>query len=141
MCVVCYFKNGNCTPFLWWQVLLLAVQNCHYYMRSPKPIGKFFTLLTGILLSFSAYSQKTLSTTSDFPELKDAFELFNKGNFQAASENFRKYSASEAGDLRQTAQFYSAHCARLLHRPDAEQKLIDFNQTFPGRHRRLVSKL
>ena len=101
-------------------------------MRSPKSIGKFFTLLAGILLSFSAYSQKTLSTTSDFPELKDAFELFEKGNFQAASENFRKYSTSEAGDLRQTAQFYAAHCARLLHRPDAEQKLIDFNQTYPG---------
>jgi TolA-binding protein len=101
-------------------------------MRSPKSISKFFLPALGLLFCFDAFSQKTLSTNSDFPILKDGFELFDKGNIRAASEEFKKHGDISSGDLQQTARFYEAWCAELLHQPNAEERLLEFNRQYPG---------
>ena len=101
-------------------------------MRSPKSISKFFSLAAGLIFCHSAFSQKTLSTRSDFPELKDAFQLLEKGNVRAALGEFRSFAGKGSGDLRQTACFYEAYCCEVLHQPDAEDKLLDFNRAYPA---------
>jgi TolA-binding protein len=100
-------------------------------MHSLKSIPEIIFLVLLLAAGSPAYAQRTLSNASDFPVLKDAFELMEKGNIRGASEAFSRYSASADNDLRQAALFYQAYCSELLHQPDAENQFLAFQQRFP----------
>jgi len=79
-------------------------------------------------------SQRTLSVQSPDARLKNAFDLMEVHNYQAAMAEFQSYSNATgvSADLGQTAHYYAAHCALKLYHPDAEEQLLAFNQGNPG---------
>lgn len=103
-------------------------------MRNTKFRFIFLSAFFSLSLTFSLLAQRTLSTASDDKWLRDALELMDRANYQAAMQSFSTYLTKNPGkgETQTLASFYVAHCALKLNHSDAEEQLLAFGQTHPG---------
>lgn len=91
-------------------------------------IRKLLTL-TLLLISFAAYSQKTLHQLDPASAYKMGIELFEKQKYSAARKLFEKVTSDpefEQTGVKANSQYYTALCALELFNSDAEYLLAVF---------------
>ena len=103
-------------------------------MRNTKFKHVFLSTFLSLSFIFSSLAQRTLSIASDDIRLRDALELMDKANYQAAMSSFSTFLAKNPGkgEAQTLATFYVAHCALKLNHSDAEEQLLAFGQTNAG---------
>ena len=126
------FRNLGNTLSLSLRAFQMVFFNNPAPMQTSKKLPFFFLLFCMLLSAVPAFSQRTPAYSGRFQELKNAFELLEKSNFRAASEEFDRFVSAANPELRETACFYRALCREYLHQPDALEQLMDFNRQFPG---------
>ncbi|MFN7095472.1 MAG: tetratricopeptide repeat protein, partial [Burkholderiales bacterium] len=85
------------------------------------------------LLAFHpGYSQGVASSLKQVPDLVQALELFQKGQYALAQYKLDGYARLYPQDLQAIeAQFYAALCAAKLNQADADARLKAFMDTYP----------
>ena len=87
-----------------------------------------------LFLSTAVFSQSTEKYKSEYARFFKAEDLYEKGKYSAAEEEFKLFMV-ELADLNDPlyvkAKYYSAISALKLYHADAEKRLLDFLQEYP----------
>ncbi|WP_224483366.1 tetratricopeptide repeat protein [Robertkochia aurantiaca] len=93
--------------------------------------------LTGMLISLSAFSQQSEVYTHDNALYKEALELYNQEQYQAAQILFEKVKKnSDDFDTQADASYYIANAAIRTNQLGADKMMEDFFEQYPTSTRR-----
>lgn len=92
------------------------------------------SLILMLFMGLSATAQLTDKYTSEYANFYRAEDLFEKGKYSAAQEEYKAFTKSftEFNDpFVIKARYYTALCALYLYHADAEQQLLSFLTDYP----------
>lgn len=91
-----------------------------------------FLALTGLVLCYHAFAQKTQNNEHSYKIYKEAYELFYKEKYAPAQQLFIKYSRHTSDrENKVNAEYYAGVCAMELFNADAIAMLSDVIYTYP----------
>jgi len=109
--------------------------NFEFVASIPEPMKILSKALLIILLTlpFKSHPQLPAIFGHDDKTFQEAWELFMKEKYSAASAAFSAYLEQDKGQAtyRISAAYYKAICAYELFHPDAEAQLVAFTQKYP----------
>ncbi len=93
--------------------------------------------LVFILFAINALAQPQSNIYENHPELKKAFDLYNKAKYAAALDHFdyaKQNLENKNGEAHILSEYYIAICGLKLYHDDSEEKLSSFLKKYPDSH-------